>query len=220
MMEDKRGTKRSCSPSKEGSPSPSDTKTPPPMASGSPPPPRSPSEISSCHPYSSLFEQGGSGKAPVINLSSFSDEEDLIADTSHDFEFAQRLYGELNCAVLGRLVTTRSSSLVTPMKRRCMRRRLPTQKMRLLLLQSTLPRPPPPTPMMPLRGQKMIIVMIGPPIKRLAMTTATEVTPTSLKLLRKEDAEASVLQGELQWFCIAILFFSLCREVRLIMQNR
>jgi hypothetical protein len=37
----------------------------------------------------------------VIDLSSSSDEEDLIADTSHDFEFTQRLNGELNRAVLG-----------------------------------------------------------------------------------------------------------------------
>jgi hypothetical protein len=37
----------------------------------------------------------------VIGLSSSSDEEDLIAATSHDFEFAQRLFGELNRAVLG-----------------------------------------------------------------------------------------------------------------------
>jgi hypothetical protein len=37
----------------------------------------------------------------VINLSSSSDEEDLIAATSHDFELAQRLFGELNHAVLG-----------------------------------------------------------------------------------------------------------------------
>jgi hypothetical protein len=37
----------------------------------------------------------------VIDLSSSSDEEDLITDISHDFEFAQRLYGELNRAVLG-----------------------------------------------------------------------------------------------------------------------
>jgi hypothetical protein len=29
------------------------------------------------------------------------DEEDLIVDTSHDFEFTQMLYGELNRAVLG-----------------------------------------------------------------------------------------------------------------------
>jgi hypothetical protein len=32
----------------------------------------------------------------VIDLSSFSDEEDFIADTSRDFEFTQRLYDELN----------------------------------------------------------------------------------------------------------------------------
>jgi hypothetical protein len=37
----------------------------------------------------------------VINLSSSLDEEDLIAATSHDFELAQRLFGELNRAVLG-----------------------------------------------------------------------------------------------------------------------
>jgi hypothetical protein len=42
-----------------------------------------------------------SGKAPVIYLSSSSDEEDLIAATSHDFEFTQRLFGELNRTVLG-----------------------------------------------------------------------------------------------------------------------
>jgi hypothetical protein len=30
----------------------------------------------------------------VIDLSSSSDEEDLIADTSHNFEFAQRLYDD------------------------------------------------------------------------------------------------------------------------------
>jgi hypothetical protein len=37
----------------------------------------------------------------VIDLSSSSDEEDLIAATSHDFEFAQRLFGELNRVILG-----------------------------------------------------------------------------------------------------------------------
>jgi hypothetical protein len=100
MMKDRRGTKRLHPPSKEGSPSPSDTKTPPPAPSGSPPPLGSPSEISSWHPCSLVFEQGGSGKAPVIDLSSSLDEEDLIADTSHDFEFTQSLYDELNHAVL------------------------------------------------------------------------------------------------------------------------
>jgi hypothetical protein len=38
---------------------------------------------------------------PVIDLSSSSDEEDLITATSCDFVFAQRLFGELNRAVLG-----------------------------------------------------------------------------------------------------------------------
>jgi hypothetical protein len=37
----------------------------------------------------------------VIDLFSSSDEEDLIAATSHDFEFAQRLFGELNRVILG-----------------------------------------------------------------------------------------------------------------------
>jgi hypothetical protein len=37
----------------------------------------------------------------VNDLSSSSHEEDLIAATSRDFEFAQRFYGDLNRVVLG-----------------------------------------------------------------------------------------------------------------------
>jgi hypothetical protein len=49
-----------------------------------------------------VLEQGRpSGKAPVIDLSSSSYEEDLMAATSRDFEFIQRLFDELNRAVLG-----------------------------------------------------------------------------------------------------------------------
>jgi hypothetical protein len=139
----------------------------------------------------------------MIDLSSSSDEVDLIAATSRDFEFAQMLFGELNRAVLGPPVMTRSSSSATPMKRRCVRRRLLTPKMQLLLLQSTLPQPPPLTTTMPLRGQKTIIVMIRALIKWLAVMTAAVVMPVSLRLPRQE-AEASVLQGELQWFCIVV----------------
>jgi hypothetical protein len=88
-MEDKRGIKRERSPSVEGSYAPSNTKTPPLASSGSPSPPGSPSEVASRHPCSSVFEQGGpSEKASVIDLSSSSDEEDFIANTSCDFEFA------------------------------------------------------------------------------------------------------------------------------------
>jgi hypothetical protein len=60
-------------------------------------------------------------------------------------------------------------------------------------------------------GVKMIIVMISPPIRRLAVTTAAEVTPVSFRLPRQEGAEVGVLQGELQLFYIAIPP-SLCAE--------
>jgi hypothetical protein len=60
-------------------------------------------------------------------------------------------------------------------------------------------------------GAKMIIVMIRAPIRRLATTTAVEMTPMSLRLPRQEGAEAAVLQGELQWFCITVPL-SLCAE--------
>jgi hypothetical protein len=138
--------------------------------------------------------RGASGKASVIDLSSSSNEEDLIAATSHDFEFVQILFGELNCVVLGRSVMVRLSSSATLTKRRCARRRLPAPKIRLLLLQSTLPQPPPSTSMMPMRGQKTIIVMIRTPIRRLAVTAATEMTSVSLRLPRQEGGEAGVLQ--------------------------
>jgi hypothetical protein len=55
-MEDKRGTKRSHSPSKEGSSLSSGGSTPPLTPSGSSLPPGSPSEISSHRPYSLVFE--------------------------------------------------------------------------------------------------------------------------------------------------------------------
>jgi hypothetical protein len=70
-----------------------------------------------------------------VNLSSSFDEESLIADTSRDEEFTRKLFGDLNHDVLGS--PGDSSSSVTPMKkkRRCVRRRLPALKLRLLLLQ-------------------------------------------------------------------------------------
>jgi hypothetical protein len=101
-MEGKRGTKRSCSPSKEGSSSPSGGLTPPLALSRSPPPPGSPSEISSRRHCLPVFEQGGpSEKVPVVDLSSSSNKECLIPDTSWDEEFIRRIFGDLNCGVLG-----------------------------------------------------------------------------------------------------------------------
>jgi hypothetical protein len=37
----------------------------------------------------------------VIDLSSSSDEEDFLADVTREFEFAQKVFGELNRDVLG-----------------------------------------------------------------------------------------------------------------------
>jgi hypothetical protein len=101
-MEDKRGLKRECSPSTEGSPTPSDAKTPPSVSSVSPPSPGSPVGSVFSPPLLTVFEQGVPlGKALVVELSSSSDEEDPISDTSRDFEFTQRLYSELSRALLG-----------------------------------------------------------------------------------------------------------------------
>jgi hypothetical protein len=94
-MEGKKGVKRERSPFAEGRHLPDDAKTPIPMPSGSPPPSRSPSDVSSRHRCSSVFEQGSaSGVTPVSGPSS------LVVDTSHDEEFARKLFGDLNHDIL------------------------------------------------------------------------------------------------------------------------
>jgi hypothetical protein len=65
--------------------------------------------------------------APVVDLSSPSDEEEPIHDTARDFKFAQRLFSELNRDLLESPAMAMSSSLATLMKkkRRHTRRSLP-----------------------------------------------------------------------------------------------
>jgi hypothetical protein len=100
-MEDKRKTKRSCSPSKEGSSSLSGGSTPPPAPLGTSLPSGSPLEISR-HPCSLVFEQGNpSEKVPVVDLFSSSDENGLIPNTAWGEEFARMLFGDFNHGVLG-----------------------------------------------------------------------------------------------------------------------
>jgi hypothetical protein len=95
-MEDKRGTKRDCSPSTEGNPLPDDAKTLPPAPSGSLPPPGSPSVASSRRPCSLVFEQGNASvKVPMLDPSLF------ITDTSHDEVIARKLFDDLNRNILG-----------------------------------------------------------------------------------------------------------------------
>jgi hypothetical protein len=48
-----------------------------------------------------VFEQGSSSrKVLMIDLSLYLDEENFIADTSHDAEFTKKLFGDLNRAIL------------------------------------------------------------------------------------------------------------------------
>jgi hypothetical protein len=103
-MEGKRCIKRECSTFTDESPTASDAKTPPPAPSGTPSPPGSLTEVCSRRPRSLVLEQGvPSGTAPVVNLSSPQDEGGPIHDTAHDFKFIQRLFGKLNCDLLGPL---------------------------------------------------------------------------------------------------------------------
>jgi hypothetical protein len=37
----------------------------------------------------------------MINLTLYSDEENFIADTSHDAEFTKKLFCDINCNILG-----------------------------------------------------------------------------------------------------------------------
>jgi hypothetical protein len=106
----------------------------------------------------------------VIDLSSSSDEEESFADTFHDFEFAQRLYGKLNCDFLGppgddKIIILSDSD---EKKRRHARRSLLAPKMRLLLLQSTQFQPPPPmTPALLLRSLRLQLPLLPMPMKTL-----------------------------------------------------
>jgi hypothetical protein len=127
-MEDKRGTKHPRSPSNEGSSSPSRVSTPPPTSSRSSPPLGSLLEVSSCRHCSPVFKQDGPfEKAPMVDLSSFLDEEGLIPGTSRD-EFTRRLFGDLNRDVLG----PSGDSKVIILSRRCARRMSSMPKLRHL----------------------------------------------------------------------------------------
>jgi hypothetical protein len=132
----------------------------------------------------------------MIDLSSSSNEEDLIADTSHDFEFAQRLYDELNCAILG---PPGDSKIISDFDEEEVREKKTTGTEDTTAFVVVNPAS---TTFADtddaLRGQKMIMVMIRPPIRKLTTTTAVEVTLVSLRLSRQEGAEADMLQGELQ----------------------
>jgi hypothetical protein len=53
------------------------------------------------HAHRCLSMGDPSGKAPIVDLSSSSDEKGLIPNTLRDVEFARKLFSDLNCNVLG-----------------------------------------------------------------------------------------------------------------------
>jgi hypothetical protein len=101
-MEDKTDIKWERSPSMEGNPAASNAKTPPPTPSETPSPLGSPADVSSRKPLSSVFEQGGSlregSSGGSIFIFGWGRTHPWYA---RDFEFTQRLFGELNRDLLG-----------------------------------------------------------------------------------------------------------------------
>jgi hypothetical protein len=60
-------------------------------------------------PLTSVGARGSSKKAPVVDLSSYSDEGDLITDVSRDEAFTRRLFADLNRDVL---VSSRDGKII------------------------------------------------------------------------------------------------------------
>jgi hypothetical protein len=95
-MEDKRGTKCARSPTKEGSPPPSGAPTPSPTPSKFTIIAGVPAEgLLTLPRLTGVWARDPFRKAPVMNLSSSSDVEGLIPDTSWDEEFVRRLFSDL-----------------------------------------------------------------------------------------------------------------------------
>jgi hypothetical protein len=117
---------------------------------------------------------GPSGKAPVIDLSSSSDEDDLIAATSRDFEFTQRLFGELNRVVLrppgnGKVIVLDDSDEQKEVQEEKTVRTEPAATSVAINPASTA----------------FVLRMIRSPIRRLTVATTAEVALVSLRLPRQ-----------------------------------
>jgi hypothetical protein len=139
-MEDNRQTKHPLSPYKENSPPPSSVSTPP-------------SEVSSLHHYSPVFEQGGpSERITVVGLS--SKEEDVIPDITRGDEFTKKLFGDLNREILGPLGNGKVIILSDSVEEEevCEEATATPAAVASSVVKSPAQLPPPPTLMMHLRG--------------------------------------------------------------------
>jgi hypothetical protein len=131
----------------------------------------------------------------VIDLSSSSNEEDLITATSHDFAFAQRLFGELNRVIVGPPGDDKIIILSDCDEEEVWEEKTTSTKdaaaSAAVNPTSTTTADDVPT------GHNIIIGMIRPPIRRLVATTVVEVMLVSLRLPHQECVEAGMLQGGL-----------------------
>jgi hypothetical protein len=123
----------------------------------------------------------------VVDLFSSSHEEDPIPDTSHDFEFTQHLYGELNRSLLGppddgKIIILNDSDKekeeVHEEKSTGVEDAATSATVNLASTAST------DDAVAPVRA-KMIMVMIKGLIKRLAVGMMEEMMPVSLRLPRQ-----------------------------------
>jgi hypothetical protein len=123
----------------------------------------------------------------VIELSSPSDEEDFIPDTSRDFEFAQRLYGELNRSHLallddGKIIILSDSDE----EKEEVHEEKSTGVEAAATSVAVNPASTASTDDAPEGAKNDNSEMIRGPIKRLVVGTATEMTLMRLRLPRQE----------------------------------
>jgi hypothetical protein len=161
-----------------------------------------------------MLEQGGSSrKASVVDLSSSSDERDLITDVSWDEEFARRLFGDLNRNVLGPLgdgkiivLSDSNEEEEVHEKNTADAEAVASSIVRSLASTAYADADDIPT------GVKMIIMMTTPPIRRLMAATVVETIPGCLRLLRQEGAwgRRASRRISMVWHCYH--FFSLVKR--------
>jgi hypothetical protein len=155
----------------------------------------------------------------VVDLSSSSDEEGLIIDTSCDEKFTKRLFGDLNHNVLGlpgdgKIIILSESDKEEEEEheeKTVGTKAAPSSAARSPTSTSSTNADDAP------RGRKMIIVMITPPIGRLMVAAMAETKPVCLRLLCQEGVVGGVLQGEHQVFCTTTPPPLLCRVVGMVM---
>jgi hypothetical protein len=134
-----------------------------------------------------VFEQGGSSdKVLMIDLSLCSDQENFIADTSHDVEFTKKLFGDLNYDILrplgdGKVIVLDDSDEEKEAQEEKTISTKPAATSAAVNPASTTSIDTDDA----LAVVKTIIVMIRGPIRRLAVAIAAEVAPVSLRPPRR-----------------------------------